>query len=344
MTEMLRRAAKIADEVLLPAADEVDRTGTIPDGHFRRLAEDGFYGLVAPPEFGGPGVEFTEFLQVIETLASACLTTTFTWLQHHGVVMGLATTPNTALRDRFLARAAGGELRGGGAFSGVLPVPPRLRAARADGGWSLTGEVPLVSGWGLVDVLHVSALHEETGEVVNGLVAAERGPGVGAVHELDLVAAQASSTVRLVFDGLVLPDERVTSVVDRAAFLDGLALGVRVDGALPLGLVQRAASAVETAGRPEVADRLRAEAGVLRARFDAALGEPESLPGLRAECSELALRAGGACVVAAGGGGLLRDHPAQRLARESLFTLVVASRPQVKAALLGLLDAPGGRR
>ena len=31
-------------------------------------------------------------------------------------------------------------------------------------------------------------------------------------------------------------------------------------------------------------------------------------------------------------------HDAQRLAREALFTLVAATRPEIKVALLGLLD------
>src|SRR5688500_10870706 len=141
MTDMLQKALKIADEVLLPAAGEVDRTGKIPEGHFRRLAEDGFYGVVAPVEFGGPGVEFTDFLQIVETLAGACLTTAFTWLQHHGVVMGLAMTPNAELREKYLSRAASGQLKGGGAFSGVIPDPPRVRATRTQGGWSLDGDV-----------------------------------------------------------------------------------------------------------------------------------------------------------------------------------------------------------
>lgn len=338
MTEMLQKAIKVADEVLLPAAGEIDRAGRIPDSHFSRLAEDGFYGLVAPKEFGGPGVEFPEFLQIIETLASACLTTAFTWLQHHGVVMGLATTPNVALREKYLARASSGELRGGGAFSGVIPVPPRVTAVRSGDGWSLSGDVTFVSGWGIVDMLHVSAYHEESGDVVSGLVKAQQGDGIVEVQPLSLVAAQASNTVRLVFDGLSLPDEMVTTCVNREQYLGGLAIGLRVDSSLALGLIQRAAAGMDSVGQQEVADAFRAEAGALRDKFDAALADPGSLPAMRAACSELAFRACGALVVAVGGRALLDTYDAQRLAREALFALVVASRPAVKTGLLGLLS------
>ena len=90
MGDVLDRARVVAADVLLPAADEVDATATIPEGHFRALADAGLYGLAASPELGGPDVPFEDFLGIVETLAGACLTTTFTWMQHHGVVRGLA--------------------------------------------------------------------------------------------------------------------------------------------------------------------------------------------------------------------------------------------------------------
>lgn len=342
MTEMLLKAAKIADEVLLPVAGEVDRTGRIPAGHFDRLAEDGFYGLIAPAEFGGCGVDFADFLQIVEILAGACLTTTFTWLQHHGVVMGLVMTPNAVLREECLGRAVRGELRGGGAFSGVIPDPPRVRAVRSGGGWSITGGVPFVSGWGLVDVLHVSAFDEESGDVVSGLIDARPGHGISGVHELNLVAGQASSTVRLQFRDLYLPDERVTTRTDRAAYLAGLTLGLRVDGALALGQIGRTVALLDAAGYAEAAEALRTETADVRARFDAAMADPGRLPAMRATCSALAHRACTAYLVAAGGVALVATHEAQRLARESLFILVVASRPEVKAALLDVLTGGEG--
>lgn len=351
MTGLLAVATAIADEVLFPSAAEVDRTGRIPDSHFALLAAEGFYGLFAPREAGGPGLEFTEALRVIETLAGGCLTTTFTWLQHHGIVMALLMTPNAALRSRLLAPAVRGEVRGGGAFSGVVHTPPQVRATRRPGGWSVSGRVPFVSGWGIVDLLHVSAHDETTGEVVSGLVGARPGQGIVAVQPLTLVAGQGTNTVSLELRDLVLPDEQVTTRTDRAAFLANLTIGLRVDSALALGLTGRAVRLLADAD-PAVADALRREQDDLRDRFDTALGEPDRLPALRAACSELAQRACTALVVVGGGAALLAGHPAQRLAREALFTLVVASRPAVRSALLGRLTCPaepdlatvGGRR
>ena len=335
----LATASSIADDVLYPAAAEVDRTGRVPESHFALLAAEGFYGLFAPREVGGPGLEFTEALRVIETLAGGCLTTTFTWLQHHGIVMALLMTPNEALRARLLAPAVRGEVRGGGAFSGVVHTPPRVRATRAPDGWSISGRVPFVSGWGIVDLLHVSAYDERTGEVVSGLIDARAGQGIATAEPLALVAGQGTATVALELRDLVLPDDQVTTRVDRAAYLAGLAIGLRVDSALALGVTSRAVRLLADAD-PAAASAIADERDDLRGRFDAALGEPDRLPALRAACSELAQRAATALVVARGGAALLTGHPAQRLAREALFTLVVASRPAVRVALLDRLARP----
>jgi hypothetical protein len=58
----------------------------------------------------------------------------------------------------------------------------------------------------------------------------------------------------------------------------------------------------------------------------------------RAEAAELAVRAASALVAAGGGPSLDRSHEAQRLAREAIFTLVAASRPELKAALVERLS------
>ena len=47
---LVTEAFRLADEVLFPAAGEVDRTSTIPDSHWKTLADAGFYGIALPAE------------------------------------------------------------------------------------------------------------------------------------------------------------------------------------------------------------------------------------------------------------------------------------------------------
>jgi alkylation response protein AidB-like acyl-CoA dehydrogenase len=170
MTEFLTSVRRLADDVLFASALDVDRSGVIPATHWQALADAGLYGLAASPGDGGMGVGFPEVIEALETMASACLATTFTFVQHHGLVMSLSASTNTALREVYLADLVSGRVRAGVAFAGVIPDPPRVRCVRVDGGWSLTGDAPFVSGWGIVHVLQLSSGDVETGDIINGIV------------------------------------------------------------------------------------------------------------------------------------------------------------------------------
>src|SRR4051794_38753169 len=127
VTSLLDRAAALADDVLYPAAAEVDASGTIPPSHFAALAGAGLYGIALTEPAALPAVT--------EVLAGGCLATTFTWMQHHGPVRTLA-----ALGDPRLAGAGAGGLRWGVALAGGGPDrrscgPP---AATAGGGSTAT--------------------------------------------------------------------------------------------------------------------------------------------------------------------------------------------------------------
>jgi hypothetical protein len=338
MADVVDRAREVARDVLLPAADEVDATATIPESHFRALADAGLYGSAADDD-----VPLEEFVGAVEVLAGACLTTTFTWMQHHGVVRALATTDRVALRERHLAAAVRGDTRCGVAFAGAIPQPPKLWATAVDGGWRLDGLAPLVTGWGIVDLLQVSARDAATADagddearVVALLVPAVPAPGVTA-HPLELAAANGSRTVRLDVDGWFVPDDAVVSVRSRADFLAGQHFSARVNGCLALGVAGRCAELVADAGEPSVAAALGAALDAARDALDAGLGDPPRMPAARAAASALAVRAAAALTVAVGSRAIVGRHPARRLAREAAFTLVAAGRPEIRTELLETL-------
>jgi alkylation response protein AidB-like acyl-CoA dehydrogenase len=290
--------------------------------------------LAAPSADGGPGVDLPVLFDVLEAMAGGCLATAFTWEQHHGVVLGMVNTTNLTLRDRYLADLVAGRVRGGVAFAGVIPDPPRMQARRGDGGWLITGDAPFVSGWGIIDILQMSAGDVDTADVIAAIVPATEQPGITRVEPQPLVAADATRTVSLRVDDLFVPDEHIASQVPRAQFMANQVIGVRINGTLPIGLVRRCVRLLDQAGATDAAERLGLECDEVRGQLDAGLADPPSLNAARATAAQLAVRAGAALVVAGGGPSLRRDHPAQRLAREAVFTLVAASRAQVKRALL----------
>jgi alkylation response protein AidB-like acyl-CoA dehydrogenase len=322
----MQKAAQIADEVLFPAAMTVDGADRVPPGHLDLLAREGLYGLAGPPEHGGLGASRSAAYSVIETLAGGCLATAFVWLQHQGAVRAVAASPAAELRAEWLRPLCRGARRAGNALGGTLPGAP-LSAAPVAGGYRLDGVSPWVTGWDMIDTLHIAARDPQQ-NIVTALIDAEAGHTLAA-EPLPMVAVNASRTVQLRCDGHFVPAGRVAGVIGYRDWQARDAMTLRGNGSLALGVAGRCCRLIG----PGPLDEL------LAARR-AALDEPSaSLPAARAAASEFAMRAAAALVVAAGSRAVLADQHPQRLAREALFLLVFGSRPAIKEQLTGLLAA-----
>jgi alkylation response protein AidB-like acyl-CoA dehydrogenase len=324
------RARELGARVLAPAAMEVEAAHRVPPEHLDLLAAEGFYGLAGPREAGGLDVPFPAACRIIEILAGACLSTTFVWMQHHGVVRAVAGTDNAALRQRMLGPLCRGERRAGVALAGLLPGPPRLRARATEGGYVLDGTSPWVTGWDYLDTLHVAA-RQDDGTIVWAVLDVPEPLSI-TEEPLAMVAVMASSTVQLRFDGHPVPQDRVTGTLPLEQWPSRDAAALRANGSLALGLTARCCELIGPGPLDEQLARCRTA-------LDTA--DPDAMPGARAAACELALRATAALIVTQGSGAILADHDAQRLAREALFLLVFGSRPPIREALAGLLTRPG---
>jgi len=323
VTGPVLRARRLADELLFPAAGEVDRLGVVPRGHLDALADAGLYGLVGPREAGGLDAGPGTVNAVIEALASGDLATTFVWLQHFGVVGVVADGP-AALSEAFLADLCSGRRRAGLALQvATRPGPPALRVRRDGDDLLLDGVVPWVTGWGHVDLL-LTAARDEQDDVLFLLVDAFAGATL-TVTAQRLVAVTASDTVEMTMTGHRVPAGRLLHTVSLADVRAGDPAGLRPNGSLALGLVARCARLLGSSP-------LDADLAAARDRLDAA--GPEELPAARAAASVLAHRAAGLLVAATGSSAIVCGANAERLAREALFLLVFGTRPAIKRALV----------
>lgn len=330
--DIFATARKLADDLLFPGATRVDGLDALPVTHLEALAAAGLYGASVPAAAGGLGLDPNATCTVTEELASGCLTTTFVWLQHRGVVMTLAAEGTPAgLRDRWLGAACRGQVRGGIALTGLFPGPPLLRAQPADGGWRIDGEAPWVTGWGLIDLLLVLA-RGPGDSIVTLIMDASAQPGLTVTRQR-LSAVNASVTVRLGFDAVMVPVQRCVGQrpFDPAESLHPDRL--RLNGSLALGVVSRCCRLL---GSGPLDDELTA----CRNRLDEALAAgTAAMAQARAAASELAVRATAALAARDGSKAVLAGQHGQRLAREAVFLLVFGSRPEIKSALLRRLGA-----
>jgi len=311
---------------------ETDAAEAVPVGHLDALAEASFYGLPAPAVLGGLDADLATICSAIEVLAGADLTTTFVWVQHLSVVQSSVKSPNQELKRRWLAPLCRGTARAGQILAGVIPGPAKVHARPSpDGdGWIWTGTAPWLSGWTRIDVINASA-RDEHGNSVWALIDALESETFD-VEPLELLAVNASRTVRAHFREHHVPAERVAAVVPEEAWSRIDPVGMRIHAAMALGV---AARALKLMGPSPLDGELAAH----RAAVDEAIAAPETMPAARAAVSELALRAASANFVAAGARATSVVEHAARLMREAAFMLVFGSRAAIKAALLERLGA-----
>jgi len=322
-------ATKIADDVLFPAAMKVELAGQVPRSQLDLLAAARLYGIAAPPDFGGLGLErFDALGDVVASLAGGCLASTFIWIQHLAPVIAVSTTAAPPFRDEWLGPLARGERRSGIAMAGIRPGPGRIRVEPTPGGFLVSGATDWVTGWGLIDTLLVGAVDEQD-TVHFFLIDAIDSPTLITTHP-QLLAVQASSTVTLRFERHFVPAERLGRTVPYAEWATGDAGGSALNGFLALGVAARCARLLQT-------DALDAE--LARCRRALLTAAPREVPAARADTSLLALRAATELMVQTGSRSMLADQHAGRLYREAGFLLVFGSRPAIKSTLLERLRA-----
>ncbi len=308
-------------------AAQVDASSVIPQSHFEALADAGLYGAIIPTSLGGLGLEMADITVLVEELSAACLTTTFVWIQHfrlQAMMLDSATPDN--VRALF-ARVARGDLKGGISLGGSLPGPAKLLAVRTDAGWRLNGEALWVSGWGVVDRLVLSARGSDD-TVHSFLMEAHERPGLN-VRPLTLSAMNASSTVRLSFNDVILGHDSYVGSHPYSPGSEG-AQGLRANGSLALGVARRC----NVLGGPsELDDELR------RCRQDLDHASIVSMPDARARACELALRSSHRLAVVRGSSSALVGDVAERSSREAALLLVFGSRPLIKESLLRRMES-----
>lgn len=323
------RARAIADAVLAPSAGTVDREGVVPTTHLDALADAGFYGLARRRIEAGEDEDAvpTLVIDVCEELARACLATAFVWMQHHGAVNLVQSSPDASVRAAWLDDLCSGRRRAG--FAAALRPEANLTAnPHAGGGIVLDGDVSWLTGWGRIDCVRVGARGPDD-TIVWCLVDAVESETFLATPT-SLVSLDATSTVTAHFRRHEVPPERVLRVASLATLQSRDTSNLRTAGALSLGFLARCRAAL---GESPL------DAPIAAARAALVAGEGD-LASVRASLSELALVAAARLSVLRGSGSLVRGTEAERLFREAQFLLLFGSRPAIRASLLDRLSGP----
>ncbi|WP_435131038.1 acyl-CoA dehydrogenase family protein [Actinacidiphila sp. bgisy144] len=341
---LVARTKKYALEHLAPAALRTDREGVSRDT-VEDLRGLGLLNHLAPPRFGGAGLDRHADRRLHEVLAYADLNVWLIWAQHAPAVARIAGTPPTGAGGThpLVEPVLRGEVLIGAALSDVRRYPTgHLTARRTRDGWALNGTVSWFSGWGLSEAAILAAVDPESEDVVLALIPIDEH---FRATPLELQAVTGSRTERVRVLDAVVPDASVLAVKPLADWRHDDISTAGNAGPQFFGLGRRILD--EIADEPHgggVADAWLPYLRSLRARAyelaDAALdgGDPDaSLPArlsLKVRAREALTTLSRALVVARAGRGLPADDTAQLHARAALFLQVQGQTRTERAAQL----------
>jgi alkylation response protein AidB-like acyl-CoA dehydrogenase len=362
--ELIALVRDIAAGTLAPQVDQAEATGTFPREAFRVLGRSGLLGLTAPREYGGAGLPYTVYLQVVEELAAVWMSVAVGVSVHSLAAWPLVAFGTAAQRELLLPGMVGGEQLGAfmlsetQAGSDVSAIATR---AEPDGeGYRVTGTKAWITHGGEADFYTLVARTSPHGSrglscfLVDGA-----SPGLSALPPERKMGLRASRTSAVALDGVHLGSDRLVGapgdgMAIALAALDRGRLGI---SAAATGLAQAALDyAVQYAGEreqfgapiaqfqgvsfllAEMAARVdSARASYLEAarRADAGLPFTRAAAVAKLVASEAAMRVTTDAVQVLGGAGYTVDHPAERWMREAKVTEIFEGTSQIQKLVIG---------
>lgn len=141
--QFIEQLHRYVRERLIPAEREIIETDRIPDEILDEMRDMGLFGLTMPEEFGGAGMNVTQYAQTIRTLSYAMPAFRSIISINIGMVCSALKNGGTdAQKAEWLPRLAAGEIASFGLTepgSGSDSAAMQTMAVRSGNGWVLSG-------------------------------------------------------------------------------------------------------------------------------------------------------------------------------------------------------------
>ena len=152
-----------AQEQVKPRTFEFELENGFPQELFEQMAGLGLWGMTAPEEFGGAGVDTVSYaLSLMEIAAADGALSTIVSIQNSIIVNGLLKDGTDAQKARFLPDLIGGQMIGAFALTeadaGSDASAIRTRATKVDGGWKLSGSKQFITSGRIAGLAMVIAV------------------------------------------------------------------------------------------------------------------------------------------------------------------------------------------
>ncbi len=338
---------EFAAREVAPHVMEWDEASEFPLATIKELGKLGLMGAIFPPEYGGAGMGYVEYVTAIEELSRVDGSVGIIVAAHTSLCTNhIFVAGNETQKKKYVSRLATGEFIGAWGLtepsSGSDAGSARMTAARAKGGWILNGTKTFITNGHYADVAVVLAITDRAAHThgLSAFVVEKDTKGFRAGKKENKLGLRASDTSELIFEDCFVPAENLlggegTGFIDAMRILDGGRISI---AALSLGMAEGAYEAAlkyskerQQFGKPisefqaiqwkladmateiEAARLLTFRAASMK---DAGMKTTQESSMAKLYASEVAVRCANEGVQIHGGYGFIKDYPAEKFYRD----------------------------
>jgi alkylation response protein AidB-like acyl-CoA dehydrogenase len=345
--QLKKSIREFAEREMAPHVMEWDEACRFPSQVIKDLGKIGVMGAIFPPEYGGAGLGYVEYVIAIEELSRVDGSVGITVAAHNSLCANhIFQAGNEEQKRKYIPKLASGEFIGAWGLtepgSGSDAGGARMSAQHKNGGWLLNGTKTFITNGHYADVIVVIAVSDKTAHT-HGLSAfvLEKGTkGFRAGKKENKLGLRASDTSELIFEDCWLPNDALVGkegdgFIDAMRILDGGRISI---AALGLGMAQGAYEAALKYSRQrrqfgktisefqaiqwKLADMATeidaARLLTMRAASMKDAGLKTTLESSMAKlfAGEVAVKCANECVQIHGGYGFIKDYPAEKYYRD----------------------------
>ncbi len=345
--QLRKSVREFAEREIAPNVMKWDEACEFPLATIKELGKLGLMGMIFPPEYGGAGMGYVEYVTAIAELARVDGSVGIIVAAHTSLCSNhIYVAGNEAQKKKYVPKLATGEYIGAWGLTepsaGSDAGSARMTARRTKGGWVLNGTKTFITNGHYADLVVVLAVTDRAAHT-HGLSAfiVEKGTqGFRAGKKENKLGLRASDTAELIFEDCFVPAENLlggegSGFIDAMRILDGGRISI---AALSLGMAQGAYGAAlkyskerqqfgkaisefqaiqwklaDMATEIEAAKLLTLRAAAMK---DAGMKTTLESSMAKLYASEVAGRCANEGVQIHGGYGFIKDYPAEKFYRD----------------------------
>jgi hypothetical protein len=240
---------EFAEREIAPNVMKWDEASEFPMATVKELGKLGLMGAIFPPEYGGAGMGYVEYVIAVEELSRVDGSVGIIVAAHTSLCTNhIFLAGNEAQKKKYVSKLTTGEFIGAWGLtepsSGSDAGSARMTATRAKGGWILNGTKTFITNGHYADVLVVLAVTDRAAHThgLSAFAVEKDTKGFRPGKKENKLGLRASDTSELIFEDCFVSNESLLGkegdgFIDAMRVLDGGRISI---AALSLGMAEGA--------------------------------------------------------------------------------------------------------